>query len=229
MTHAPKKIIGYVAPNANTKKSPNRLYNNRRWREASARYLSKHPLCVMCEQRGLVTTSTETDHIKPHKGDEQLFWDVTNWQALCKPCHSTKTSTETRSPLKYPKIGKPPCRVVLVCGSVGSGRRSYAKQHMTNHDVCISHDIYTDQQLTNISIAQRNKDIQSLTSLTHTAYIILDAPTCTERRYWRDMLDADHVVVILSNPHEMPTDQRSLAMQWHRNYTADNGEKVLIK
>jgi len=24
-----------------------------------------------------------------------LFWDVTNWQAACKPCHDAKTPTET--------------------------------------------------------------------------------------------------------------------------------------
>ncbi|WP_456243258.1 HNH endonuclease [Thermacetogenium phaeum] len=30
----------------------------------------------------------------PHKGDRQLFWDESNWQALCKPCHDSKTARE---------------------------------------------------------------------------------------------------------------------------------------
>ncbi|MEO4040348.1 HNH endonuclease signature motif containing protein [Hoeflea sp. CAU 1731] len=30
------------------------------------------------------------DHIIPHKGDRKLFWDRSNWQPLCTPCHSSK-------------------------------------------------------------------------------------------------------------------------------------------
>ena len=30
------------------------------------------------------------DHIVPHKGDQQLFWDQSNWQALCRRCNSIK-------------------------------------------------------------------------------------------------------------------------------------------
>lgn len=36
------------------------------------------------------------DHIVPHRGDEKLFWDESNWQALCKRCHDSKTMTEDR-------------------------------------------------------------------------------------------------------------------------------------
>ncbi|WP_345799048.1 HNH endonuclease [Agrobacterium pusense] len=27
------------------------------------------------------------DHIEPHKGDEALFYDPSNLQSLCAPCH----------------------------------------------------------------------------------------------------------------------------------------------
>ena len=47
-----------------------------------------------CDAEGLVTPSTTVDHIVPHKGDRTLFWDRTNWQALCKPCHDSKTARE---------------------------------------------------------------------------------------------------------------------------------------
>ena len=36
------------------------------------------------------------DHIIPHRGDEKMFWDEANWQALCKRCHDKKTMTEDR-------------------------------------------------------------------------------------------------------------------------------------
>ena len=35
--------------------------------------------------------SPTVDHIIPHRGDPELFWDRSNWQALCKNCHDRKT------------------------------------------------------------------------------------------------------------------------------------------
>lgn len=58
-----------------------------RWRSARAGFLRSHPLCRMCQAQGEVTAATVVDHIVPHKGDRALFWDSTNWQPLCKPCH----------------------------------------------------------------------------------------------------------------------------------------------
>ena len=37
------------------------------------------------------------DHIRAHNGDLRLFWDRSNWQGLCKPCHSRKTLAERRA------------------------------------------------------------------------------------------------------------------------------------
>lgn len=63
-----------------------------KWRGARLSYLGKNPLCVACLSRGLVTAGTDVDHIVPHRGDRQLFWDIANWQTLCHSCHSTKTA-----------------------------------------------------------------------------------------------------------------------------------------
>ena len=65
-----------------------------RWRSARLSYLSRHPLCASCEKDGLIEPATVVDHVKPHKGDVRLFWDVDNWQPLCKRCHDRKTATE---------------------------------------------------------------------------------------------------------------------------------------
>lgn len=73
--------------------STERGYNGR-WRKARDGWLRSHPLCVHCERDGRVRAANEVDHIIPHKGDMGLFWDNTNWQSLCKPCHSLKTATE---------------------------------------------------------------------------------------------------------------------------------------
>lgn len=60
---------------------------SRQWSKARAGFLREHPLCAMCAARGLVTEAAIVDHIKPHRGDAELFWDPDNWQPLCKPCH----------------------------------------------------------------------------------------------------------------------------------------------
>ena len=66
----------------------------RRWRKARLSFLKMRPLCVRCQAVGKIEPATVVDHIKPHRGDKALFWDVDNWQALCKPCHDNKTATE---------------------------------------------------------------------------------------------------------------------------------------
>jgi 5-methylcytosine-specific restriction endonuclease McrA len=67
-----------------------------RWRKYRAGFLHANPLCVMCKARGLVTVATIVDHIVPHQGDQARFWDATNHQALCAPCHNRDKAREER-------------------------------------------------------------------------------------------------------------------------------------
>jgi 5-methylcytosine-specific restriction protein A len=69
---------------------------NSRWSKARAAYLAEHPLCVVCRAQNRYTSATVVDHIRAHKGDMDLFWDVSNWQSLCKQCHDIKTANEGR-------------------------------------------------------------------------------------------------------------------------------------
>lgn len=63
------------------------------WQKARYHYLLAHPLCRMHEHQGRLEVATVVDHIIPHKGDKDLFWDSKNWQPLCKRCHDIKTAT----------------------------------------------------------------------------------------------------------------------------------------
>jgi 5-methylcytosine-specific restriction protein A len=73
--------------------STKRGYDSK-WRKASKGFLVKHPVCVHCTQKGGIGAATVTDHIVPHKGDKDLFWDRDNWQPLCKRHHDIKTAKE---------------------------------------------------------------------------------------------------------------------------------------
>ncbi|HEY8606620.1 MAG TPA: HNH endonuclease signature motif containing protein [Noviherbaspirillum sp.] len=68
-----------------------------RWQKARDRFLASNPLCVYCECDGRVTAATVVDHIAAHRGNEELFWDQTNWQSLCAPCHSGRKQREEAS------------------------------------------------------------------------------------------------------------------------------------
>lgn len=68
--------------------SAERGYDSR-WRKAREIFLRSNPLCVMCEVEGRAEAATVVDHITPHKGDQALFWDQSNWQPLCKLHHDS--------------------------------------------------------------------------------------------------------------------------------------------
>lgn len=70
------------------------LYADRRWKAAAKTFIKRNCLCVDCLELGVVEDATDVDHIKPHKGDRKVFWDRSNWQALCHRCHSRKTARE---------------------------------------------------------------------------------------------------------------------------------------
>jgi 5-methylcytosine-specific restriction endonuclease McrA len=76
-----------------------------RWDKARAAFLAEpgNQFCVRCQQRGLFNPGTMhmdgsieanprriglvVDHIVPHRGDQRLFWDRSNWQPLCHDDH----------------------------------------------------------------------------------------------------------------------------------------------
>ncbi|WP_454765575.1 HNH endonuclease signature motif containing protein [Cupriavidus campinensis] len=84
-----------------------------RWQKERAEYLRQHPYCVYCmreariEAAGLAEVILEcagrglpvpygnvVDHRIPHRGDQALFWDRSNWQTLCARHHSRDKQNE---------------------------------------------------------------------------------------------------------------------------------------
>ncbi len=84
---------GRKHPGAKKMKRPS-LYDRNAWRRARKHWLATHPLCAECKRQGRITAATTVDHIKPHRGNLQLFWDPENWQALCDECHGKKSAAD---------------------------------------------------------------------------------------------------------------------------------------
>lgn len=81
----------FMGGNYNFPTDYNHLYHSLRWKEASKNFLRTYDTCCRCGNR-----ATVVDHIIPHRGDEALFWDESNWQPLCDKCHQLKTLEEFR-------------------------------------------------------------------------------------------------------------------------------------
>lgn len=66
------------------------------WQRARAAYLAAHPVCVdpYRAHGEREAAATVVDHIVPHRGDYELFWDSRNWQPLCRTCHGIKIVRE---------------------------------------------------------------------------------------------------------------------------------------
>jgi 5-methylcytosine-specific restriction protein A len=75
------------------------LYLTSRWRnKLSPAIIYRDPVCKICNHN----PSTVADHKQDHKGNEQLFFDPTNLQGICKPCHDFKTGSTHRGQRKNP-------------------------------------------------------------------------------------------------------------------------------
>jgi 5-methylcytosine-specific restriction protein A len=71
------------------------LYDTKRWKALRLYQLGIEPLCRLCKEAGKVTPACIVDHIIPHKGDVDLFFDLANLQSTCKLCHDgTKQAAE---------------------------------------------------------------------------------------------------------------------------------------
>ena len=76
------------------------LYACKQWRALRMHQLQLQPLCAYCLLQGLTVTAAVVDHIRPHKGAKQLFFNPDNLQSLCKICHDkTKQILEKRGVL----------------------------------------------------------------------------------------------------------------------------------
>lgn len=82
-----------------------------RWKKERAAFIKAKTVeaaergdLLRCVKTGVVLSGRDPepnspvlDHIIPHRGDEALFWDQTNWQVVAKSWHdSQKQSMEKR-------------------------------------------------------------------------------------------------------------------------------------
>lgn len=71
-------------------------YKSKEWLEMREHHLKIERYCRYCAELNMITRATHVDHVKPHRGDPELFLDKNNLQSLCGICHNAaKLKEET--------------------------------------------------------------------------------------------------------------------------------------
>jgi len=71
------------------------LYNSQRWRKMAKYEIMQEPYCVLCKQKGIVTTDNlQRDHINGFATEDE-FWNGAR-QTLCK-WHNMQKAAQTRA------------------------------------------------------------------------------------------------------------------------------------
>ncbi|WP_028034116.1 HNH endonuclease [Chelativorans sp. J32] len=80
-------------------------YKTARWQKLRAFVLKRD--FYTCQRTGVLLTgrhpapnSPVVDHIKPHRGDPELFWDEANLMTVSKAYHDTVKQAEEQSEIK---------------------------------------------------------------------------------------------------------------------------------
>lgn len=76
-------------------------YKSARWQRLRIEVLTRD--LYTCQQTSVILAgkanapdSPVVDHIAPHHGDERLFWDITNLQAVSKAWHDSEKQRQER-------------------------------------------------------------------------------------------------------------------------------------
>jgi len=70
-----------------------KFYQSTAWRRLRNAFIQDNPLCVGCQEKGIVNPAAVVDHIVPkRKGGDEL--NIRNLQSLCNSCHNRKSGRE---------------------------------------------------------------------------------------------------------------------------------------
>ena len=76
------------AMTTNQESNPRDWYGLGRWKTKQKNQMREHPLCKRCLEEGKPVRAVIADHVKPHRGDWNLFW-LGELQSLCRHCHES--------------------------------------------------------------------------------------------------------------------------------------------
>ncbi len=179
------------------------------WRKLREQVLKRDCyLCQPCKRAGRIAEAKEVDHIQPKSAGGTDA--VSNLQAICKPCHLLKSDSESgvQAAAVPTFTRKPLIPVTVVCGPPGSGKTSWVAARAQASDLVLDLDEIQarlsglgwygyGEEWIQPALAERNRRLGALANPSNytRCWLIVGAPTWSERRKWKDMLGADVVVL----------------------------------
>jgi len=70
------------------------LYSTTRWEQVRREVIARDPVCNLCGMRASAVAHHKKRAQTYAVGNPDLFFDVSNLEGVCKPCHDAETSRE---------------------------------------------------------------------------------------------------------------------------------------
>ncbi|HEX5935972.1 MAG TPA: HNH endonuclease signature motif containing protein [Pseudorhizobium sp.] len=86
-THSQRLLISWWCMVRTAREGWHHLYDTAAWKRLRQHQLTMEPLCRFCLEVEDVTEADTVDHVEPHRGQLDLFYDPDNLQSLCRSCH----------------------------------------------------------------------------------------------------------------------------------------------
>lgn len=157
-----KKVIKSKAYSEDFRKRSKQFYETKQWKLIRINTLQRNGgLCEHCLKNNIITPAVDVDHIIPHRGNKELFFDLNNLQILCKECHSIKTISETLGVgfgLTGSDLSPVNNNMRLLCCPVGYDYRTHTESDEEVLDeYIICKNLYKDITKENLIAARQNK------------------------------------------------------------------------
>ncbi|MBN8292831.1 AAA family ATPase [Rhodobacter sp. NTK016B] len=236
-------------------------YSTARWKRLREEALVA--ASYTCAKTGRVLTgkhpspdSPVVDHIKPHRGDPDLFWDPDNLQVVSKEWHDSIKQAQERADQVaaiHPKWLQPSViPLTIVCGPPCSGKTTWADAHAAPRDLVIDLDrIASDisgeplhgwsrERWLNAALWRRNDMLGSLSRPAHhpAAWLVVSEPKARHRDWWATTLKPQRIVVLEADEAECmrraAADGRDIdvteagIMRWWADYDRRIGDERLV-
>lgn len=234
-----------------------RWYDLKRWKDLREHILVRD--LYTCQATGAMLTgkhpaadSPVVDHIKPHRGDPDLFWDPNNLRAVAKHWHdSVKQAMEKGGKARaHPDWLKPSLiPLTIVCGPPASGKTTYAKKHAGPNDLIIDLDMiaaelswqdghnWDREQYLGPALFRRNDLLGSLAvpGKHSAAWFTIGEPSARKRAWWENKLKPTSIIIldtpaatcierIEADPKRPHESNKAELARWHRLYQPRPGE-----
>ena len=228
------------------KRKPDRFYGTSAWKRLRKQVIEDQPICAW---PGCSEASKICDHVlrRAWGGSDER----SNLQGLCVKHHGQKSWEETQPLARAHPKGMLPVLgpLVMVCGSPGSGKSSYAIE-LVGKDRVIDIDLIkaglagsdkyqAKKEFIGPALVLRNHALRELSkrAFTEPVALVIGAPTARERARWAAMLKP-RVVVVMETPadevirriHADPERQHCVdehsgyVATWWRKYTKGRDE-----